>query len=124
MIIRSKNSSFAFSSIFSFYQKKKLRSSSFDHRRDFSLIPHSQPQKFPPRCFVTNPRGNLLVPCVCRTTFFPFREKFFRARFLDQRKTREKKKRNERSVGKKGGKERVKLIVAIDPPIIRSWDRR
>lgn len=109
---------------------------SFDHRRDFSLIPHSQPQKFSSPAVSSNcyKPGNFLVPCLSNDVFH-FEGNSFQPRFRGQRRNEnemeeeeekeEGKKREERRGGiKRRKEERVELIVAIDPPIIRSWNRR
>lgn len=56
-------------------KNKKLRSLPFDHHRDFSLIPHSQPQKSPSAVSSNRYKpGNFLVPCPSNDVFSISRE--------------------------------------------------
>lgn len=116
MIIKSKNSSHSFSSIlfFFFYHRNNFPSYKTKKKQKIEILilwsspwffinPAQSAAEVPPPLFratVTNPVTSLFL--VRRTTFFPFREKFFQARFRGVTKTRRGKKEMR---GKRGEKE-------------------
>lgn len=109
MIIKSKNSSHSFSSILFFFfielhrnnfpsyktkKKQKIEILILWSSPWFFINPAQSAAEVPPPLFratVTNPVTSLFL--VRRTTFFPFREKFFQARFRGVTKTRRGKKK-------------------------------